>query len=67
MNQNLAVSAIQQALYAGIREFCVAPGKRNAPLIFALAKIDHIKIYQWPEERSAAFFALLLPAAGQRP
>ena len=67
MNQNLAVSAIQQALYAGIREFCVAPGKRNAPLIFALAKIDHIKIYQWPEERSAAFFALGRIRATNRP
>ena len=58
MNNQLAKDVIQQALDVGVREFCVAAGKRNAPLIYGLANLSHVKIYYWPEERSAAFFAL---------
>jgi 2-succinyl-5-enolpyruvyl-6-hydroxy-3-cyclohexene-1-carboxylate synthase len=40
---------------AGVREFVVCGGSRNAPLIAAVA---HGKTYTFVDERSAAFFAL---------
>ncbi|WP_395717387.1 2-succinyl-5-enolpyruvyl-6-hydroxy-3-cyclohexene-1-carboxylic-acid synthase [Prosthecobacter sp.] len=53
---------IQQALSAlahfGVREVCIAAGARNAPLIAALLTSPGIKIWNFFEERSAAFFAL---------
>ncbi len=41
-----------------MEEFCVCPGKRNAPLIQALAQYPELEQHHWYEERSAAFFAL---------
>lgn len=58
MNNRLVRHIIQCALHVGVREFCIAAGKRNAPFVYALANMEGIKIYFWPEERSAAFFAL---------
>ncbi|MFI5343250.1 MAG: thiamine pyrophosphate-binding protein, partial [Chlamydiales bacterium] len=67
MNSRLALHILQQALNAGVREFCLAPGKRNAPLVYALAHAKGVKTYYWPEERSAAFFALGRIKATDRP
>jgi len=67
MNDQLAKTVIQHALDAGVREFCIAAGKRNAPLVFLLSKIRDIKIYYWPEERSAGYFALGRIRATRRP
>lgn len=44
--------------YLGVREVCVAAGARNAPLISALLASSGLKIWNFFEERSAAFFAL---------
>lgn len=53
---------IQQALstlaHFGVREVCVAAGARNAPLIAALLGSPGLKVWNFFEERSAAFFAL---------
>jgi 2-succinyl-5-enolpyruvyl-6-hydroxy-3-cyclohexene-1-carboxylate synthase len=44
--------------YLGVREVCVAAGARNAPLVSALLASSGLKIWNFFEERSAAFFAL---------
>ncbi|MCE2981962.1 MAG: hypothetical protein LW832_00205, partial [Parachlamydia sp.] len=58
MTHTLATHVLEELLRMGIREFCVSPGARNAPLIYALTKLSSIRVYFWPEERSSAFFAL---------
>lgn len=67
MNTRLALQILQRAIDAGVKEFCLAPGKRNAPLVYALAHAEGVKTYYWPEERSAAFFALGRIRATDRP
>lgn len=51
---------ILQALQAqGVNSFCVCAGSRNSPLIVELLKNeDSFQVYNFFEERSAAFFAL---------
>lgn len=66
-NQFLAQQIVEEALKRGVVEFCVAPGARNAPLVYALTKAKQAKIYYWPEERSAGFFALGRIKATNRP
>ncbi|MCB1112113.1 MAG: 2-succinyl-5-enolpyruvyl-6-hydroxy-3-cyclohexene-1-carboxylic-acid synthase [Chlamydiia bacterium] len=56
--ENLAREVISSALATGIREFCICTGKRDAPLILLLKKIEGVRCYYWSEERSSAFFAL---------
>lgn len=63
MNSQLAKNLIEELLKKGVNEFCVCPGARNAPLIYALSRLNNIKIYHWFEERSAAFFAIGLSRA----
>lgn len=58
MNNSLTEQLIQEVLNKGVKEFCLSPGARNAPLVYALSKLPFIKVYIWPEERSSAFFAL---------
>jgi len=62
---------IQQTLhtlaYLGVREVCVAAGARNAPLVSALLACSGVKIWNFFEERSAAFFALGRIMADRRP
>lgn len=67
MNNRLAQQVIQQVIDKGVREFCISPGARNAPLVYALSQIPFIKLYHWPEERSSAFFALGRIKATGRP
>lgn len=67
MNNQLAKNVIQYAINRGVKEFCLAAGKRNAPLVYALDNNPEIKVYYWPEERSAAFFALGRIRATGRP
>ena len=62
---------IQQTLhtlaYLGVREVCVAAGARNAPLVSALLASSGIKVWNFFEERSAAFFALGRIMADRQP
>jgi len=57
-----------EALYAaGVRELCLCPGGRNASFVQALANEERVRCYFWPEERSAAFFALGRARGSERP
>lgn len=58
MNANLAQRVIQELMKCGVKEICSCPGSRNAPLCMTLAEAPHFKVYTWPEERSAAYFAM---------
>lgn len=66
-NGRLSKQVLEELLSQGIREFCLCPGARNAPLIYPLAQSSQASIYYWPEERSAAFYALGRIKATGRP
>lgn len=58
MNNKHVQHVIQELLKRGVREVCICPGSRNAPLLYAVTHASEIKTYFWFEERAAAFFAL---------
>lgn len=58
VNERLAQHVLQKAIDAGVRVFCVCGGKRSSLLIWILKDNPWLEIYDWYEERSAAFFAL---------
>ncbi len=56
-----ALELVRSCLSAGVREFVVCAGARNAALLEALARAeaaDLVKVWRHFEERSAGFFAL---------
>jgi 2-succinyl-5-enolpyruvyl-6-hydroxy-3-cyclohexene-1-carboxylate synthase len=55
---NPARMAITTCIALGVREFIVCSGTRNAALLACISSIPEVSIYNHPEERSAAFFAL---------
>lgn len=58
LNLRAARHLIDQAVSLGVREFCICAGARNSPLVAVLAASEGLELYSFPEERSAAFFAL---------
>lgn len=58
LNRGLARAALQALIDAGVCEFIVCPGARNAPLIEWLSASPALLRSSFPDERSAAFFAL---------
>ena len=48
---------IAELVAAGVREFCVCAGSRNAPLLAVLGASD-LRLFSFVDERSATFFAL---------
>ena len=66
----LARVIIRQILEAGITDAVISPGSRNAPLSLALVaaqKRGLIKLHIRIDERTAAFYALGLAKASNRP
>lgn len=58
---NLAHAVLRQLIEAGVSDFVVSPGSRNAPLLTSLneaAKRELIDLHIKIDERGAAFFAL---------
>ena len=58
MNLNRSVQILQELTAHGVEDFCVCAGARNAPLVKALHHAQGIHVYNFFDERSAAFFAL---------
>lgn len=57
MNRLLSIHVIEELLKAGVEEFILCPGARNAPLVHLIAHSDLKHTYGY-EERSGAFYAL---------
>ncbi|MGE9268367.1 MAG: thiamine pyrophosphate-binding protein [Verrucomicrobiales bacterium] len=53
-----AIDRLEACLRAGVREFVLCGGARNAPLIEALVAREDVLLWRHFEERGAAFFAL---------
>jgi 2-succinyl-5-enolpyruvyl-6-hydroxy-3-cyclohexene-1-carboxylate synthase len=67
---SLARTLVRQILEAGITDVVVSPGSRNAPLSIAFyqaSKRGLITLHTRIDERTAAFFALGIAKATQRP
>lgn len=58
MNEELTYHVLQSCLNSGVAEFVVCAGSRNSSFVAALRLEQRLTTYYWPEERSAAFFAL---------
>ncbi len=58
MNEDLTYQIVQAAINAGVREWVVCPASRNSSFVQVLRIEERLNTYYWPEERSAAFFAL---------
>lgn len=57
-NADLATSILRALAGLGVHEFVVAAGARNAPLLPPLLDSTGVKVWNFFDERSAAFFAL---------
>ena len=66
-NTDLSLMVFSVLKQAGADTVVVCAGARNAPLVLNLQSDSGFKVFQFFEERSAAFFALGLIRAGQKP
>ncbi|MDL1899947.1 2-succinyl-5-enolpyruvyl-6-hydroxy-3-cyclohexene-1-carboxylic-acid synthase [Anaerolineae bacterium CFX9] len=68
-NRNLlwAQIVVDELARCGLRDVVIAPGSRSTPLAIAFAGHDLIRVYSQIDERSAAFFALGMANAAERP
>ena len=65
---DLTITQVLQALIdTGMRDFCISPGGRNAPLLAHIKLIPQLRSLYFYDERSAAFFALGLIQSTNRP
>lgn len=59
---DLCAEVLALLLRAGVREFCLCPGRRNAPFVVLLEVLTElhpeIRVYSFFDERAAGFFAL---------
>lgn len=69
MNPNTfyAETFVDALARAGLESVCIAPGSRSTPLTLAFATHDGIKTYTHLDERAAAFFALGVAMASDKP
>lgn len=68
-NRNVAFAAalFEEFERAGVRDVCVCPGSRSAPLAIALARNAGLRAWTHIDERAAAFFALGMAKATRSP
>lgn len=58
MNEEVTYQVLQTCIQHGVNEFVICAGSRNSSFVQILNSETRLKTYYWPEERSAAFFAL---------
>lgn len=58
MSAELVYTVLTEAARAGVREFCVCAGARNALLVAVIQRTAGLRVWSFPEERVAGFFAL---------
>jgi len=58
---------VDELVRAGLEAVCIAPGSRSTPLTLAFAEHPGVTVYSLLDERGAAFFALGMALAGQKP
>lgn len=68
-NRNLLAAGvlIDELVRCGVMALCLSPGSRSAPVALAAHGDDRIDVTVHTDERCAAFFALGLARASQRP
>jgi 2-succinyl-5-enolpyruvyl-6-hydroxy-3-cyclohexene-1-carboxylate synthase len=52
---------------SGVRDVCICPGSRSAPLAASAANQGALRCWSWIDERSAGFFALGLAKTSRAP
>ena len=63
----LATWVVDQLVERGLTDAVLCPGSRNAPLSFALARDERVRLHTRIDERTAGFLALGLARASRRP
>lgn len=58
MNLDLAKNVLQSLASRGIHEIVLCSGARNSPFVWVLENSEGFRVYNFFEERAAAFFAL---------
>ena len=58
---------VDELARAGVRDVCVSPGSRSAPLVSALVAHGGLRLWSHVDERSGGFFALGLARASRMP
>ncbi len=64
ISSQIFVNALAQG---GLQAVCIAPGSRSTPLTLAFTAHPDIEVYLHLDERSAAFFALGMALATEKP
>jgi 2-succinyl-5-enolpyruvyl-6-hydroxy-3-cyclohexene-1-carboxylate synthase len=65
--QAFAATFVDELARGGLRDVCIAPGSRSAPLAMAFARHPGVRVWMHLDERCASFFALGMAKATERP
>ncbi len=66
-NALAAAAMMDELVRAGVRDVCVSPGSRNAPLVLAAEANADLGVHVHVDERCGSFYALGLARAARRP
>jgi 2-succinyl-5-enolpyruvyl-6-hydroxy-3-cyclohexene-1-carboxylate synthase len=67
VTQAFAATFVEELVRCGLREVCIAPGSRSAPLAMAFARDPAVRVWMHVDERCAGFFAVGMAKATGRP